>query len=554
MKFLDLQENIQPPDEEIVGIIQDYLKKSSQETNHRIREQYLMEMLALLIKKVNEFAKEGDNLEVADNLCSAAYYLEEFDYDEARQIYKSAIMYYEKYMLKLQKEGKFDEASWTANQIAELFRSKLNDIESEKKYILKCIEYKTALVEILEGFVKPRKLSILFYNLGNLYSKLEDWSNAIKSNELSLKIAMENKYYDVVADVYFNLSDIYLFSGYEEKSKDVFDEAKNYFLEEEEICIQKKDYYLLSQIYQILKNINSAMNNTVDFKKFSRKEAYTYIKLARKILKNGKDPHKIASFYRGAALCYRETDSDFLEGASCFLIAGNIFRQLGEQDECELCYNDSAELFEEIGIYDKAIQLYNDAADFALSHDDYESAIEKLMNAFDLAETKNLKNIKMEIAEKIITRLEELSKREIKKGKYFIAATLLVETLPYLIKIGYVKDSQEITEILHKISKYYNMEYESNSGNGKSSTIAYVIALNAISKITLNKFDEAEKCINKLDESESELTKYYKKIVQSMLEAKKNAQKFDLSYFSKKIKKIFSNSEEIKLLSNFLFY
>ncbi len=174
--------------EEIISIIQDYLNKTSSITNHKKREECLMDMLSLLIAKINQIAKEGDLYNVGEYLSSAAYYMEEFDYKEAQQIYIKAIDYFDKYMNKLQEAGLFEEASRIANHISEIYHIKLNDFELERKYVIKCIEFNSALVEILMGFGDPRKISIIFFNLGDLHSKIDNWNQAIAVNQTGLEI------------------------------------------------------------------------------------------------------------------------------------------------------------------------------------------------------------------------------------------------------------------------------------------------------------------------------------------------------------------------------
>ena len=99
-----------------------------------------------------------------------------------------------------------------------------------------------------------------------------------------LSMVLKNNFYDIIVNIYFNLSDIYLFSGNEVKAEEVMEEARNYFSNEEEKYDEKKNYYMLSQIYQIQKNLNSTFPNSSNFRKYSRKEAYSYIELGKKSL------------------------------------------------------------------------------------------------------------------------------------------------------------------------------------------------------------------------------------------------------------------------------
>ncbi|MHA1728168.1 MAG: tetratricopeptide repeat protein [Promethearchaeota archaeon] len=550
----------EPYNEEILSILQNYIE-SIAHVSHKKKEKMFKDMLLILIDKINSIAKEGDLFDVGGYLTSAAYFMEEFDYAEAQQIYMWAIEYYDKYLQKLEKEGRFQEGLNISNQIVELYHNKLQNLDEdkEKTYIQKCIEYNIALIEILEGFCEPRKLSILFFTLGENYLKMEDWENAIKTNNSALEIARENKFYDIIANIYFNLSDIFFFSGDETKAKEIIEESKEYFSEEENKVLEKgsekEKHYRLSQIYQIQKNLYSAMNEPAEFRKYSRKEAISYIELAKEIMGDGFDCHKIGSFYRGAALCFRETESDYLDGASCFLISANIFNKCKEYREASFCFNDAAKLFEDAKYYEKAVQLYEFASKSALKNKNYEFVIEKLMNAYNLIKQKNLKMEYENLLRKINECLEKLSENEAEWKRYFISGSLLLETLPYYKELGFSNKSSKIKNNLKKILHYYEKEYFKNSERGKSSTVAYILSLYAISNIALENFDKAKELIKLLKKNyTSRIINSYVTITEEILKAKKSGISFDLSRQKRKVKKVFSNSIEIKLFNNFLFF
>lgn len=556
LKSANLPESNLPVNDEIRVIINDYLKKTSKMTDYKAKEEHLIEMLSLLLNAINDIAREGDFFEVADNITSAAYYMEEFNYKEAQKIYETSIEYYEKYMNQLQRTGKFEEAAWTANHIAEIYHNKLNNLKMERKYLRKCIEYSEALIQLSSGFMSSRKLSIQLYNLGDLYSRIGDWDRSLEVNKQGLEIAKKEKFYDIVANLYFNSSDVYLFQGDEEKSNEILQKAQDYFAEEEEKSDRNGNYYKLSQIYQIQKNFHSAMNNTNIFKRYCRKEAQSYTNMAKKKKRNGMKEHKIASLYRGTALCLKDTEEMQMESACAFLIAGHTYKKVNEYLECSLCYNDAAEMFEELGIYEKAIQYYQEASEIALKNGDYEFAIEKLMGAYDLAEIENFTEGRNKIAKRITDNLERISEKHQEDQQFFIAGTLLLEALPYYQKLGYERDSEKIKNTLETISSCYSNEYRImlKAGNGKNSTTNYMLALAAISKIALKDFNKVDELADKLNAPGSNIMQSYRKIVLGILDARKIGKKFDLSSFDSKTKKIFSKSEEIKLFNNFMFF
>ncbi len=421
-------------------------------------------------------------------------------------------------------------------------------------FIQKCIEYKEALYELLNGFSKPRKLATLSYNLAELYARINNWERALKFNDLTLTLAKEQQFYDIVANTYLNLSDIYLFMDDEETSREFIEEARQYFLEEEKNCSNSGKYSQLSQIYQILKTINSEINDQKEFVKFSRKEAKSYIDLAKQIYRDRHNFYKLANFYKGAAVCFKETD--YLECATCYYLAGRIFQQINEFYLANSCYSEAAELFEEVGLYKRAIELYCQAGDVSLSNNNLEFAIEKFMNAFDLLSRENINFQINDLAEKIETNLIRLSNINAKESRFFIAGTLLLETLFYYKKSGLRKPKKEIDKILTKIKNYYHKEYKEHESSSKTTWVAYMLALTAIANISLNKLDKASMLILELKsiENDSHIIGAYRKITELILQAKNEQIKFTLGNLDKKSKKIYSASEEIKLFNNLLFY
>ncbi len=552
MNFEDTEE--QRPNEKILELLDSYFNQVGEANNHKSRESIFREMMAQLVELINELVQKGDSYEAGGYLYSAAYYLEEFNYKEAQQIYIQAIEYYDEFRIKEQKMGKFEEASWVSYKIAEIYHDKLGDREREKKYIQKCIEYKEALYEILNGFSKPRKLATLLYNLGELYARINNWEHAQKYNNLTLEIAKEQKFYDIIANTYLNLSDLFLFIDQEDTSRQYIDEARQYFSEEEQYCTKSGNYSQLSQIYQILKTINAEINDQKSFIKFSRKEAKSYIDLAKQIHRERLNYFKLANFYKGAAVCFKETD--YLECATSYYLAARIFQQIGEFTQANSCYSEAAELFEEVGLYEKSIELYCQAGDASLQNSNLEFAIEKFMNAFDLLSRENINFQKDNLAKKIETNLIRLSEINAEENRFFIAGTLLLETLFYYKKAGLVKTDKEISTLLKKIQKYYHKEYKEHENSSKSTWVAYMLVLTAVAEISLDNFDKAHTSIDKLKsiEKDSHTIKAYRKIAELILQSKNNQTKFTLSQLDKKSKKIYTSLEEIKLFNNLLFY
>ena len=542
------------PNDKILELLEVYFIQAGDATNHKKRETIFRDMISHLIELINELAENGDPYDVGEYLYSAAYYLEEFNFKEAQHIYTQSIEQYDKFRIKEQKIGKFEEASWVSFKIAEIYHDKLGDQISEKKYIQKCIEYKEALYELLNGFSKPRKLATLLYNLGELYARVNNLERALEYNNLTLELAKEQKFYDIIANAYLNLSDVYLFMDDEMNSKECIEEARQYFIQEETYCSENGKYRQLSQIYQILKTINSEINDQKEFVKFSRKEAKSYVDLAKQIHREKLNYFKLANFYKGAAVCFKETD--YLECATCYYLAARIFLQIGELTQANSCFSEAAEFFEEVGLYKKAIELYCQAGDASLQSNNLEFAIEKFMIAFDLLSRENINFQKNELAQKIETNLILLSDINAKENRFLIAGTLLLETLFYYKKAGLQKTDVDINKLLKKIKIYYNKEYKEHAESNKSSWVAYMLVLTAIAHISLGQVDKASSLVEKLKllENNSNTIKAYREITELILKAKNDEIKFTLSHLNKRSKKIYSGLEEVKLFNNLLFY
>jgi len=539
--------------ENINQIIIEYMGLIESLKDHNKRENKLMEMISLILSEVNKIVKEGDYFEVANHLISIAYYLEEFDFSAAKQVYLKVIEYIEKSNHKLLREGNFEDLIKNNRKIAEIYKEKIGDSSKFEKYIKKCIEYSKNLLEISLDNTDFKMKAIGYINLGELFNLIEDWSNALKAFQVALEIAKKGDYYELISNSYLNISNIYLYQGDELNSFAILEEAFQYFKEQEKRLAEKNNYEYISDIYQILKKISLTKQDHIEFVKYSQKQAISYIEMAKKYKLNQSNSQKVARLYRAAALCYKDTDENDLESATCFLIAGNLFKELSNFGEASISYGDAAESFERAGYYSKACKLYIDAADLAIKINNYEFAIEKLIEGYEIIIQHELLDYKNTFITKIIKYLSEFSDIQASQKKFFTAGSLLLESLRYYKELEIPSNSPEIMDLLKKIYSYFYEEYESNKINEHNSTVLYILALCAIVKIPLKKYKEVQEIIDYLNSKNIEYAKIYANIIESMCKCFRSNTKFDIGSFDPKTKKVYTNSEEIKLFELFFF-
>ncbi|MHA1871609.1 MAG: hypothetical protein ACTSXF_11720 [Promethearchaeota archaeon] len=544
-------------EEQIHNLIIDYLNKSENITNHKEKEELLLETIALILTTSNKYVKNREYNKVGNILFNAAYYLEEFNFKDAQQLYLKAIEFYDKYLHELELNGRLDEAAQMCYRIYEIYENKIYDKEKSKKYILKTIEHKKSIININKGLEDPRKIAVIYLTLSDLYMKIADWDNAYAANINVLEISKPNNYYDLTSSAYFNISDIMKFQDNEERAFSFLNDALTYFLEQEKILKQEKRYYFLSQIYQILKNIYAELNNHDNYKLYSQKEAMAYIQLAKKNLEIGNNLASIANFYRGAGDCFRETPQYLLESATCFLISANLYSAIKDYSRSAECYTQAAELYEFIKNFNMSIKMYYKAAIRYTYLNQFDAAIEALIYAYDIIERNQLLSYKNKFIDLIIKYLQYFSDHLAKLQDNFIAGTLLLESIKYYKKKGYSFNSPEIEDLLHRILKLYKKEFENHKDQIRNSSVLYILTLLIITTIALKRFKDARHLINEYDKflnNNSHNFCGYRIIVEEILECFKNGTQLDISKFDKRVKKLYSNAEEIKIFVDCMFF
>jgi hypothetical protein len=528
--------------EEIILVVKEALDKIQQAKKKQLKEHHLFQLLAFLISSSNDIAQEGDYYEAAGRLYSAAYYLEEFYPKEAKEIYIKSNEYYISYFNNLMKTGAVNEAANVALRISNIFNEKLNDNEKYKEYISKSIGLIANQIEILNGVGTHREICGKYQILSMLYMQIEDWENVIITAKLALEIAIKIKDYSIISNAYNDLFTVFQNLEQPKNAHNVLYESMDYFSKEASEYELKQELLPLSQLYQIIKNIHSQMRNFKKFQLYSRKEAGVYITLAKLGMLYNTGYAQIASYYRGAALCYRETEQNELDCASCFFLAGDYYLEAKKYMEASINYEDAAFAFEKIDNLDKTYELYIKAGEYAAKTKSLQPAIENFMSAYEVL--NRIEKDPRKVLNLLVKNLKLLGKIEEASQNYFAAATLQLEAAIYYEKYP-ERSSENLKEILLSAQKNYWNAITSDQSQHKRSIIAYTCALSAILSKILGKAqatNDSMKILNKID---SKTGKSYKKLSDLILVNLNSSEDLDLKQ-DKKMERLFNNSEEIK--------
>jgi hypothetical protein len=378
-----------------------------------------------------------------------------------------------------------------------------------------------------------------------MYSRLNQWDNVFENAKKALEIAKIIKEYSIAANAYIDIATSFEKHGDQKKGQNYLFEAMDYFSKEAAQYEQSQDLLPLSQLYQIIKNIYGYLRDSNRFEIYSRKEAGVYIALAKLGLLNNTSNTQIASYYRGAALCYRETNQNDIDCASCFLLAGNYYSEAKKYVESSLNYQDAAVIFERIKKYKKAFDLYLKAGESAVKANNLEIAIENFMQAEEITKYDQLDWRK--VINLLIKNLEKLAIIQEAAKNHFVAATLYLEVAKYELKLPNNTNGNNQNQFLEKCYKNYYLAAKSANELGKKSSIAYAYALAALSAYILNKFNDYNELISVIEKPDAKTSQNYALLVKSIIECKNEEHPINLTD-DKRLGKLYDSSDEIQKL------
>jgi len=474
----------------------------------------------------NETAESGEFFEAGELLFSVAELLESIVLVKSTKLNKLIIKFWEKQISSFKLQGKLHEVAETFLRIAELYE-KLNDSKLYKKNLLNSINFLKQESKILKDFDDIRKLAQNYENIAELYLKTQDIKNAKKFYINVINISKDYQYFDLLSYSYKKIALCYHELDEVNKSNDIIYDGIEFFSSLFHKFEQKNDNLAISQISQVLKSLYQLINEEEQFISYSKKEAGAYINLAERLEKNEGNYHKIAMYYRGAALCYKEINNNLIESASCFVLAGNYSEKVKDFNDLEMTY-----------------KHYVKAGDNYWKTENVNDSTESYLNAYDVAVEGDLEYNKFGIFNQIIRGLNIIAKEGVKNKQFYTAATLIMESIKFYQQLDTAKDFL-VNEMVKNVYRYYYRAANLKKIGQSHIVQSYIMA--AISSILNGKNSKALEIISEVP-YEGHTVNKYKELVKLIIEWVSEGIEVELTNFPYDLQRIVQGSGEIKYL------
>jgi len=429
-------------------------------------------------------------------------------------------------------------------RIADLYQDKIKDNQLEKKNIINSIKFLKQESRLLKEFDETRKLAQNYQNIAELYLKLEDFKDAIKYFGKVIEISKIYNYYDMLSFSYQQIGACYEEIDDYKTSQDVILDGVELFSNLATILEDKNDNLALTQIYQILKNLHKILDEEVKYITFSKKEAGAYINLAERLEKKVDNYHKIARYYRGAALCYKEVKKNLIECASCFVLAGNFSEKVNDLHQAAINFFDGANIFKKLNNFEMAYKHYIKAGDNFWKNGNINESTESYLNAYDIAIEGGLEFNSYGIFNQIIRGLNKIAEEGLKNKQFYTAASLILESIKFYEQLDTAKDFL-LREMVNNLYRYYYRAANLKKIGYSHIVQSYVLA--SISCILNGKLDKAWEIISEI-ESEGYTVKKFKEIIKIMIEHVFNGKEVGIEIFPYNLRRLIESSEEITYL------
>ena len=498
-------------------------------------------MLSCSINYANDITQSGEYFEAGEFLFSVAEIMENLDLSEALELYAQIIELYRKLIVDYKLQAKLHEIAELYLRIADIYGEKIQDSESEKKNILNSIKFLDQESKLLKEFNETRKLAQNYQNIAELYLKLSDFKNAIKYYKKVIKISKVQNYYDMLSFSYRQSGSCYEELDDYNKSQEVILDGVEFFSNLVTKFEEKNDNLTLAQIYQILKNLYKILDEREQYTNFSKKEAGAYIDLAELLEKKQENFHKIARYYRGAGLCYLDMQNNLIEGASCFLLAGNFSEKIEDFNQAAINFSDGANVFKEIENFEMAYKNFIKAGDNYWKIGSINESTESYLNAYDVAIEGELEFNRFGIFNQIIRGLNKIAEEDLKNKQFFTAATLILEGIKFYEQLDDAKDFL-LREMVNNLYRYYYRAANLKKIGYSHIVQSYVLA--SISCILNGKLDKAWEIISEI-ESEGNTVSKFKELIRIMTKYVSNGKEVGIEIFPYNLRRLIESSEEI---------
>ncbi|MGV9171987.1 MAG: DUF2225 domain-containing protein [Promethearchaeia archaeon] len=526
---------------EVLQNIRTSIENLRQVKDAQLQEESLNELVSGSIKIAEQ---EDDLFEAGEFIYAVAELIEEIDPNTANELYSYNIELLNKLIGNYRKQGKLHQIASLYLRAADVFEQKLNDIDQRNEYLKSCIRSLKRESKILLDFNGVRKLTQNYENIAELYVKIGDYDNAIRFFEKVINSSKQLQYFDLLSYSYQQIAKCYKSLEKYQKYKDVLLDGIDYFSQLLKKYEDKHENLATAQIAQILKKLYALLDDKDQYKKYSQKEAGGYINLAENLEKNDENYHKIARYYRGAALCYREIKIKLIESASCFVLAGNYSEKIDEFYDAATNYFDAAVLFQELDNPDMAYKHFVKAADNYWKIEDFGRSTECYLNAYDIAAEGELEFDRFGLFNQIVTSLNKIAREGLKNELFFTAASLILESIKFYEQLDTAKDFI-LAELVRNVYRYYYRAANKKNISYSHLVQSYIMA--SISCILIGKMDKALEIISEIDEN-GKTVKDYKKIVNLIIEWITNDKEVKIEKFPEHLKRLIENSDEILYL------
>jgi len=500
------------------------------------------------MSSVNDYIKEmceaGNRLEAGELLYSIGQLIEKYEKSQALELYDKTIALWEEEIENYKTQGKLHEISELFLRIAELYREQYNNLELEKKYILKSIDFLIQESDLLEGFNEGRKLAQIYQNVAELYLKLSDIEHAIEYYKKVIQFAKQNHLFDILPYSYRQISFCYKKLNNPHKAKEVLLKAIDFFLKLYQKLSKKNENLAVAQICQILKNLYRTLREWKLYSYYSKKEAGAYISLAEELKGKEDGFYKIARYYRGAALCYKDTNENLLESASCFLLAGNYCEKMEDYNQTAINYFDCAMIFKKLKNYELAYKHFMKAGDNYSKIQDHNGSSKSYLYAYEVAIEGDLEFNSFGLFNQIIRELHIMAKEGLKNKQFFKAATLILESIKFYEQLDNAEEFL-LKEMIKNTYKYYYRA--ANLKKIGTSHILESYAIASLSLILIGKLEKARKIINEIELKGRKISTI-KEMINIIIERILDGKNVDMNCFPDHIIKLIEDSVDISYL------
>jgi tetratricopeptide (TPR) repeat protein len=359
-----------------------------------------------------------------------------------------------------------------------------------------------------------------------------------------INIAKDYQYFDLLSYSYKQVASCYQELDEINKSNDIIYDGIEFFSRLFQTFEEKNDNLAISQISQVLKSLYQLINEEEQFVSYSKKEAGAYINLAERLEKNEGNYRKIATYYRGAALCYKEINNNLIESASCFVLAGNYSEKVKDYNEAATNFFNAAVTFKELNNLEMTYKHYVKAGDNYWKIENVNDSTECYLNAYDIAVEGDLEYNRFGIFNQIIRGLNIIAKEGLKNKQFYTAATLIMESIKFYQQLDTAKDFL-LNEMVKNVYRYYYRAANLKKIGPSHIVQSYVLA--AISSILNGKNSRALEIMSEV-EFEGNTVNKYKELIKLIIDWISEGKKVELKNFPYDLQRIVQNSEDIKYL------